>query len=356
MVESVPLSEVARIDRKSIAPENIETGAFYVGLENIESGGRLIDVRTVANGQLASSKFQFTKDHVLYGKLRPYLAKIALPDFDGICSTDILPVLPTSKLDRRYLVHFLRQPSQVRLADSLSTGANLPRLSPTALGKMAVPLPSLAEQRRIAAILDKADEIRTQRRTTLAHCDALVDSMFHDMFSAMDIPREKIGNLVRLKSGNFLPGSSMVRTGAYSVYGGNGVNGKHDQFMFAERKLVIGRVGAYCGAVHVTQPRSWVTDNALYADSIPNGISLDYLAVALRIANLNQYSNQSGQPLISGSRINQVEIALPSFEQQQEFSDKVSSIGVLKKRLKDQLATLDALYASLQYRAFLGQV
>lgn len=64
----------------------------------------------------------------------------------------------------------------------VATGANLPRLSPTALGEMAVPLPPLDEQQRIAAILDKADELRTKRCQTLAHLDALTEPVFEAMY------------------------------------------------------------------------------------------------------------------------------------------------------------------------------
>jgi type I restriction enzyme S subunit len=116
-------------------PLRLPTARFIVGLENIESGGSFVNVRTVANGELASNKFTFTERHVLYGKLRPYLAKIARPSFDGICSTDILPILPGPELDRDYLTHFLRQPTMIELANSRAAGANLPRLSPKALAE-----------------------------------------------------------------------------------------------------------------------------------------------------------------------------------------------------------------------------
>src|SRR5579859_7462454 len=125
---TVALAEVAAIERDSVQPEQIEAGTSYVGLENIESGGAFTGVGQVNAGELASSKFRFTERHVLYGKLRPYLAKIACPDFSGICSTDILPILPGPKIDRRYFFHFLRQPSLVEYATSRAVGVNLPRV------------------------------------------------------------------------------------------------------------------------------------------------------------------------------------------------------------------------------------
>lgn len=104
---------VAAIDRDIVEAPAITNGTLYVGLENIQSGGDIINVRPVDTGELASSKFAFSPKHLLYGKLRPYLAKIARPNFHGICSTDILPVLRGPKLDRNFLAHFLLTPEKV---------------------------------------------------------------------------------------------------------------------------------------------------------------------------------------------------------------------------------------------------
>jgi type I restriction enzyme S subunit len=145
---------VATIERYAIQPEAISQGTAYLGLEHIERGGAILGAKSVDEGELASSKFRFTERHLLYGKLRPYLAKIACPDFSGICSTDILPILPGPDLERRFLCYFLRQPTMVDYANSRAAGVNLPRLSPSALAEFEIPLPPIAEQRRIADVLD----------------------------------------------------------------------------------------------------------------------------------------------------------------------------------------------------------
>ncbi|NJM81220.1 MAG: hypothetical protein HC844_00900 [Tabrizicola sp.] len=178
----VALGEVAEIEREGIAADLIPNGTDYLGLEHIESGGIILGKETVANGDLASTKFTFTSDHLLYGKLRPYLAKIALPEFDGVCSTDILPIRPGPRLDKRFLAFYLRQSSMVDYAASRATGANLPRLSPTALSGFPVPLPPLVEQRRIAGILDQADALRRLRTRALDRLTTLGQAIFHEMF------------------------------------------------------------------------------------------------------------------------------------------------------------------------------
>ncbi len=178
----IAIGDVVRVARSSIGPEEISNGTTYVGLEHIDSSGEFVEVKVVDAGELSSSKFRFTSQHVLFGKLRPYLKKIARPNFEGVCSTDILPLEPTKGIDRDYLFHVLRRQSFVDEVSSLCAGANLPRISPKVLTSMQIPVPSLPEQRRIAAVLDKADALRAKRRESIAKLDQLLQSVFLDMF------------------------------------------------------------------------------------------------------------------------------------------------------------------------------
>ena len=180
--KTVALGEVAAVERSGVQPEQITAGTTYVGLEHIESGGAFLCPPLVDEGELASAKLRFTERHVLYGKLRPYLAKIACPDFSGICSTDILPILPGPKIERRFLFHFLRQPAMVDYANSRAVGVNHPRLSPSLLAQFEIPLPLMLEQRRIAEVLDRAEALRAKRRAALARADSLTQAIFLDLF------------------------------------------------------------------------------------------------------------------------------------------------------------------------------
>jgi type I restriction enzyme, S subunit len=179
------LAEVATIDRRSVQASAIVAGTRYVGLEHIASGGSMLSFAPVANGELASNKFAFGVDHILFGKLRPYLAKIVCPDFDGICSTDILPIKPGKHVTKRYLMHFLKLPATVEWASSRATGVNLPRLSPSELALLEIPLPPLDEQWRIAAILDKADALRQKRKRAIALLDSMTQAIFLEMFGEL---------------------------------------------------------------------------------------------------------------------------------------------------------------------------
>ena len=80
----------------------------------------------------------------------------------------------------------------------------------------------------------------------------------------------------------------------YPVLGGNGINGWHDEYLFEDSKVVVGRVGVYCGCVHISPPQSWITDNALYVAEQGSRLAFVYLVHALTHAKLNQYASQSG--------------------------------------------------------------
>ncbi|HQG69842.1 MAG TPA: restriction endonuclease subunit S, partial [Rhodoglobus sp.] len=176
------LGEVARIDRRSVQPEDIADGQVYLGLEHIETGGYIAKANAVNAGDLKSSKFAFDTRHVLFGKLRPNLAKVARPSFEGVCSTDIVPILPGPNLDRDYLANFLLTPQIVDWASSRTSGVNLPRLSPSVLEGLEIPLPPLPEQRRIASTLDDLDQLRRQRRAAIAATTELLTSAFIEDF------------------------------------------------------------------------------------------------------------------------------------------------------------------------------
>lgn len=261
-----------------------------------------------------------------------------------------------NSLNLKYLAHLFRGGIDLTAA---ITGAAQPQITRQSLAPLRIRIPTLPEQHRIAAILDQAETLRTQRRTALALLDSLTQSLFLDMFgdtetNKMGFQISTLGSAIKLKSGNFLPASQMADKGQFPVYGGNGINGKHDEFMFEEPKIVIGRVGAYCGCVHVTEPRSWVTDNALYIEAFDSALHPEYLAFALSEAKLNQYASQSGQPLISGARIAAVKLLVPPLPLQQTFATRIASIEALKTTHRRALAALDALFASLQQRAFTG--
>ena len=179
---STALKNVCTVDKA----KHSGTTLPYVGLEHIEGGtGKFIG--SLAPATVKSTTFSFTASHVLYGRLRPYLNKVLLPEFDGHCSSEIFPLRVESSLDRRFLYYWLTWEPVVKEIDSTSTGARMPRANINKLLEFELPLPSLPEQKRIVAILDEAFAgIATAVANTeknLANARELFESYLDSVFS-----------------------------------------------------------------------------------------------------------------------------------------------------------------------------
>ena len=157
MWEEKALAEVCFVEKNRHKLDNIS----YVGLEDIESGtGRFIGSLRPRNA--ASATFTFTSDHILYGRLRPYLNKVLTPDFSGHCSSEIFPVKTYPCLEKKFLYYWLTQKSIVDKIDQTSTGARMPRANMAEVLNFNFFLPPLLEQKRIVAKLDVL-RVETQR-------------------------------------------------------------------------------------------------------------------------------------------------------------------------------------------------
>lgn len=159
------LGQLTKPSSAKMQPSELR-GVPYLSLEHIESNTNQI-LGHGDSSDVRSTTSVFHSGDVLYGKLRPYLNKVAVPDFDGVCSTDIL-VLPKSPyLESRFLMWFLTQPSVVAFANHNSTGIQLPRISFDKLAALDVPCAPLTEQRRICDALDELVGRVSRSRTRL---------------------------------------------------------------------------------------------------------------------------------------------------------------------------------------------
>lgn len=220
---------------------------------------------------------------------------------------------------------------------------------------------TIKEQQEIVDILDTMNEIIRLRNKCIQYAQDLIPAIFHEMFdnpqtNMKNFSKTRIGNLFILSSGKFLPAKEMDENGHYSVYGGNGINGFHSEYLFEEPQLCIGRVGVKCGCVHITKPKAWITDNALYISKQLKSMNLLYLKEALAQINLNQYAKRVAQPVISQSTIYNQYILEPPLELQEQFAEKVKEINSYIEEQLVELENAKQMFQSLLHYAFTGEL
>ncbi len=272
----------------------------------------------------------------------------------------------------------------------MARGATIKGITRDVVADLFVPLPPLSEQRRIAAILDRADALRAKRRESLALLDNLTQSIFIEMFGGQESqswPVETIADVAALHDGS-------IRTGPFgsqllhSEFVSEGVavlgidNAVANEFRWGERRFIS--EGKYRELRRYAVKPSDVLITimgtcgrcAVVPDDIPVAINTKHLccitlntvkclpeflhAFFLRHPMACEYLEQTSKgAIMSGLNMGLIKampISVPPLQLQQIFATRIQAIEALKATQRAALAELDALFASLQHRAFAGQL
>jgi type I restriction enzyme, S subunit len=184
------LEDVCEITSMLVDPRKEEfLDLTHVGAGNIVSQtGAFVELKTAREEALISGKFPFDNSMVLYSKIRPYLMKVARPDFNGLCSADMYPLAPIpNEITRDYLYHMLLSKKFTDYAIQGSARAGMPKVNREHLFEFKVWLPAVKKQKQLAQKLDEL-HIETQRLESLYQrklqaLDDLKKSLLHQAFS-----------------------------------------------------------------------------------------------------------------------------------------------------------------------------
>ncbi len=135
--------------KRKINASNADTQLWGLDLEDIEKGGRLLNIKTVGERKAIGDKTVFNRGDILYSKLRPYLLKILVAPEGGICTPEIIPFTCYGNICKDYIVSFLKSPYVDDYINSATFGVKMPRVSTETMTSLLVPLPPLSEQFRI---------------------------------------------------------------------------------------------------------------------------------------------------------------------------------------------------------------
>ena len=327
----------------------------------------------------------FSDGDVLVAKITPCfengkIAQVRLKNRYGFGSTEFHVLRAASdRLDSRYLVHFLRR-DQILLDGKLKmTGsAGQRRVPKHFLESLPIPLPALLEQRRIAAILDQADALRAKRREALAQLDSLIQSIFIDMFGdPVTNPKGWKRSIVGDVTDCIVPGRDKPKSFTGEIPWVTTEDLVHLDFTHhsskglglsaAEIKEVKARV-IPAGSVMIScvgnlgrptiAANDMVINQQLHSFQCREQINNVFLMHCLAAQTAFMYAKASSTtlPYMNKSVCNSIPVQIPPVDRQCSFADRVFTINGIKNQQRAFLAELDALFASLQHRAFRGEL
>jgi type I restriction enzyme S subunit len=313
--------------------------------------------------------------------------------FDGSVGAFCKVVRPSARVDPRFLAHYFRTPQYRTIISHKAAGANISNLRNEDLEALEIPLPELREQRRIANILDRADALRSKRRDALAELSELGHSVFHHTFGQYlqrpavtadseqePLPhgwrRAKLSDVARLATGHTpsrrkteywggdIPWISLtdIRRADGTVIGATGESVTQDgidnsaSVVLPEGTVCFSRT-ASVGFVTV-MGRSMATSQDFVNWVCGPELSPRYL-MACFIASresLRAMSAGSTHRTIYFPTVERFHVVVPPLSLQLKFAACSEAIDKLKAQYKDHLARLDELFASLQHRAFHGEL
>lgn len=152
--------EVATIDANMTTDYEKYAHYPHIGIDSIEKDtGRLFGYRTVREDNVISGKYVFGPQHIIYSKIRPALNKVALPDFEGLCSADAYPILPKEGVcTREFLAHVMRSDYYLRYVSAFSGRSQMPKVNRKQISGFSFPVPPLEDQKEFVLIMEQSDK------------------------------------------------------------------------------------------------------------------------------------------------------------------------------------------------------
>ena len=380
----VPLSAVCTLDKVQGTHRNLP----YVGLEHVESNtARFIgslDPQTVK-----SMTFHFSSEHILYGRLRPYLNKVLAPSFEGHCSTEIFPLKLSPVIFRKYLLYWFLSEEIARKINATCTGTRMPRANMNQVLDFPFPLPSLSEQQRIVGILDKAFEsiavAKANAGKNLQNARDIFESNIHAVFAQVWNENEIVCLADLSKSitdGDHLP-PPKAKTGVPFITISN-INKRTNEIEFdntfkvsqeyllnlkPDRKPKRGDVlytvtGSFGIPVLVDNDIEFCFQRhigLIRPKSSTDSVWLKYLLMSPQVfSQASEMATGTAQKTVSLSVLRKFRVPNVPLSKQRVIVDRLDTLSAETRRLESiyerKLAALDELKKSLLHQAFTGQL
>lgn len=365
----------------------------YIDIASIDKDTKKIVNPTVCMGKDAPSRArQIVKENdVLVSTVRPNLNSVAVvtTEFDGATASTGYTVLrcKEEKLDYRYLFHWVKNQSFINEMVKLATGQSYPAVSDKIILESKIPLPPLSEQKRIAQILDKADELRQKRQQSIEKLDELLQATFIDMFGdpltnqknweisklVNEIELIQIGPFgTQLHQEDYVENSiplinpSHIRNG--KIFPDNKLTVSEEkyhqlpQYHMKTNDVIVGRRGEMgrCAVVTERENGYFCGTGSLFLRMNEKNLNATFLSFILSSNSIKKLLENSSQGVtmanLNKKIVSEIPLIMPNIDLQSKFGEFVDSINLQKQRLKVQSKQQENLFQSLQKRAFNGEL
>lgn len=227
------------------------------------------------------------------------------------------------------------------------------------LGRIKITLPSLKTQKQIVERLDKIAEAQKLNGELIQKADELYRSLLHKELNPVgkNWKVEKLGGICDIYQPKTITSKEILKEGPYKVFGANGVIGYYSKYNHDDSEVLVTCRGATCGTLNMSEPKSWITGNAMVVHPQNNKILLkSFLYYTLEHLNLFKTITGTGQPQITRSSLAPFLILLPSFKIQEQIVAKLSAAQEYKTQLLAQKSKLKELFSSVLSKSFSGNL
>lgn len=180
-----PFDYFATIDTKMISDFSGYESLPHIGIREIEKeSGRILDYKTVGESNLSSGKYLFDSNHIIYSKIRPNLNKVALPEFEGVCSADAYPLLVNKEnTNRIFFAYLLRSKMFLDYIETVSSRTNIPKVNQKQLKSFSGFCPPINLQNEFSRIVKKVDINQSILEKSLKQLESLFETLMQKAFN-----------------------------------------------------------------------------------------------------------------------------------------------------------------------------
>lgn len=321
---------------------------------------------TISSAALSSIKNHFSKGDILFGKLRPYLRKYALPQYDGVCSTEIWVLRPKEGLCSPQFLFLLIQSKKFIYTANLSCGSRMPRADWDLVSSTPFLLPELPEQHKIVEVLETWDKAIQLTRKLIEQKELQKKYLMQQLltgrtrlkgFTGKWIPC-KLKEICAIRKGEQLNATELKDQGEYPcLNGGIAPSGYTDNWNTEKNTISISEGGNSCGYVNWNPKRFWAGGHCYTLSDIKANPEFLYFLLKNKEKYIMNLRVGSGLPNIQRSSLENLSFSIPeSKEEQSQIGRLLKGVDICIELAQKYLAKLEEQKKGLMQVLLTGKV